>query len=48
MNWHWNVSDRVMVFFAWTDFWVGAYWDRDDEKLYVLPFPMIGVRIDLT
>lgn len=35
----------VRPIFAWYDMWVGAYWDRDRRRLYVLPFPMIGVVI---
>ena len=31
--------------FAWYDFWVGWYWDRENRRLYILPFPMIGMMI---
>lgn len=33
---------RVSFLFAWYDFWVGAYWDRKNRKLYVLPVPCLG------
>lgn len=31
--------------FAWYDLWVGAYWDRDRRRLYILPIPCCGVVI---
>ncbi len=38
---------RVRLLFAWYDLWIGAYWDAPRRRLYVLPLPMIGLRIDL-
>jgi hypothetical protein len=35
----------VKPLFAWYDFWVGVFWDRESRKLYVLPLPCIGVVI---
>ena len=29
------------VFFAWYDFWIGAYYDRKQRRLYVCTLPMI-------
>ncbi len=37
---------RVRFFFAWYDFWIGAYLDRDNKRLYILPVPMFGVVFD--
>lgn len=30
---------------AWYDLWVGAFWDRQKRRLYILPLPCIGVVI---
>jgi hypothetical protein len=35
----------VRPLFAWFDLWVGAYWDRKNRKLYILPIPCCGVVI---
>ncbi len=37
----------VKIIFAWYDLWIGAFFDRQKKKLYILPFPMIGVVIQL-
>lgn len=38
---------KISPVVAWYDFWIGAYWDRKGRRLYILPFPMIGVVIQL-
>lgn len=35
------------LFFAWYDMWVGIYYDRHDNVVYVVPFPMFVIRIQL-
>ncbi len=39
------MTDRIRFFFAWYDLWIGAYWDRTNRCLYVLPLPCLGVVI---
>lgn len=36
---------KVRLFFAWFDFWVGAFYDRPKRRLYILPLPMVGILI---
>ncbi len=33
--------------FAWYDFWIGAYYDREKRVLYLLPLPCIGFWVKL-
>jgi hypothetical protein len=35
----------VRLFFAWYDFWIGTYYDRDKRALYVCPLPMCVIRV---
>lgn len=35
----------IRPLFAWYDMWVGAFWDADKRKLYVLPLPCVGFTI---
>ena len=37
---------KVKPIFAWYDFWVGFFWDRDKKKLYIFPVPMFGVVVE--
>lgn len=37
---------RIRLFWAWYDFWVGAYYDRKDRVLYVCPLPTVVIRIE--
>jgi len=37
---------RAQIVLAWYDLWVGAYWDRKGRRLYLLPFPCVGVVIE--
>lgn len=37
----------IRPIFAWYDLWVGAYYDRRNRRLYVLPVPCLGVVVDV-
>jgi len=39
---------RIKLLFAWYDLWVGVYWQSKDRTLYILPLPMIGIKIHFT
>jgi hypothetical protein len=41
-----KIEIKVRPVFAWYDFWIGAYWDRKNQTLYIFPVPMIGVQIE--
>jgi hypothetical protein len=41
-----NRSGR-RVFFKWYDFWVGIYWDKEKQRVYIIPFPMVGYVIHM-
>jgi hypothetical protein len=30
----------------WRDLWVGAFWDQQNQKLYILPLPCIGIVLN--
>lgn len=36
---------KARLFFAWYDWWIGAYWDRKDRLLYLCPLPMVGLKV---
>jgi len=36
----------VKLFFAWFDFWIGFYWDREKRALYVAPLPCVVFKIE--
>lgn len=37
---------KVKPVVAWYDMWVGAFWDADKRRLYILPVPCLGVCIE--
>jgi hypothetical protein len=36
---------KVTVFFAWYDFWVGFFYDREKRILYFCPLPCVVVKV---
>ena len=38
---------KIRMFFDWSDFGVGIFWDKEKGTLYLLFMPMIGVEIVL-
>jgi hypothetical protein len=38
-----RVQMRITIVKAWYDAWVGAYWDDENERLYILPVPFFGI-----
>jgi hypothetical protein len=36
---------KIKPIFAWYDLWIGAYWNSEKRRLYILPFPCIGLVI---
>jgi hypothetical protein len=36
---------EINLVLAYYDFWIGIFWDRKKRDLYILPIPMIGIRI---
>ena len=34
---------KIRFLFEWRDLWVGAYWDPERRRLYILPLPMLGL-----
>lgn len=38
---------RIKPFFAWYDFWIGLFYDKNKKILYFFPIPMFGFKIEL-
>jgi hypothetical protein len=38
---------KVVPYFRWYDLWIGVYVDAKSRHVYVQPFFMIGVRLEL-
>lgn len=38
---------KIEFIFKWYDFWVGIFYDKKKNWIYILPLPMIGIIIKL-
>ena len=38
---------KVKFIFAWYDLWVGIFYDRKKNWIYILPLPMLGIIIQM-
>lgn len=38
---------KMKLFFAWFDFWVGLYFDRNKKILYLCPLPMFCISFHI-
>lgn len=38
---------KVTFKFCWYDFWIGIYYNRTFNVLYICPLPMCLIRIEL-
>jgi len=36
---------KVKPFFRWYDLWVGIFIDNKNDAIYIIPFPMFGIKI---
>lgn len=37
---------KFRIFYAWYDFWIGAYWDVGHRTLYICLLPTIVMRFE--
>ena len=36
---------EIKPFFRWYDLWIGAYIDTRNRAIYIIPIPMVGLKI---
>lgn len=36
---------KIKPFFRWFDLWIGVYIDTKNDAVYIIPFPMFGIKI---
>ena len=36
---------HIKPFFKWFDLWIGIYIDKKKHAVYIIPFPMFGIKI---
>ncbi len=37
---------KIKPFFKWYDLWIGMFIDTKKKAIYIIPFPMFGIKID--
>jgi hypothetical protein len=37
---------KIKIIFAWYDFWIGLFYDKNKKILYIFLIPMIGLKIE--
>jgi hypothetical protein len=38
---------KIKIIFRWFDFYMGAYYNKENQILYIFPIPTLGVKITL-
>lgn len=38
---------KIQLLFAWYDLWIGLFYDKKKNWIYILPLPMIGIVLKL-
>jgi len=38
---------KIKPIFAWYDFWIGVFYDRQKKNIYIFLLPMFGFKITL-
>lgn len=36
---------KIRPIFAWYDFWVGIFYDKNKRIVYIFPLPMFSIKI---
>jgi hypothetical protein len=36
---------KIKLFFRWYDLWIGAYIDKKNRAIYIIPIPTLGIKI---
>lgn len=44
----WLKWPKISLTRAWFDLWIGAYWDHEKRRLYLLPIPCCGICLDFS
>lgn len=36
---------KIKLFFRWFDLWIGIFIDIENDAIYIIPIPMLGIKI---